>query len=109
MAGRVVPAGRSGLSELDGDQFFGDPHVVPGQSCDVFRLLSEDEDEDRSAPVACLQSVGVDDSFQCFVLSRFGESRNGAAAVRNDGDPGWGGFGLDGPFEEALGDGVIWI
>ena len=32
-----------------------------------------------------------------------GESWAGAAAVRNDGEPGWGGFGLDGPFEEALG------
>jgi hypothetical protein len=46
----------------------------------------------------------VDDSFECFVLSGLGESWAGAAAVRNDGEPGWGGFGFDGPFEEALGD-----
>ena len=83
--------------ELDGDQLFGDGHVVPGQSCDVFGLLSEDEDEDRGGPVTCLESVFVDDLFECFVLSGFGKSWAGAAAVRDDGEPGWSGFGFDGP------------
>ena len=84
--------------ELDGDKFFSDRHVVP--ACDVFSLLAEDEYEDRGGPVTCFESVFVDDSFERFVLSRLGKSRAGAAAVRNDGETGWDGFGLDGPFEE---------
>lgn len=66
--------------------------------------MSEDEDEDRGGPVTCFEFVGVDDSFECFVLPGLGESWAGAAAVRNDGETGWGDFGLNGPFEKALRD-----
>jgi hypothetical protein len=66
--------------------------------------LSENEDEDRGGPVASLWFVFVDDSFECFVLSGIGESWAGAAAVRNDHETDWGGFGFAGPFKESLGN-----
>ncbi|WP_243835564.1 hypothetical protein [Arthrobacter sp. AG258] len=69
-----------------------------------FSLLSEEKDEDRGGPVTRLQTVVVDDLFERLVLSGLGESWAGAAAVRDDGEPKWGGLGIDGPFEEAPSD-----
>ncbi len=54
--------------------------------------------------MASLWFVFVDDSFECFVLSGIGESWAGAAAVRNDHETDWGGFGFASPFKESLGN-----